>query len=160
MIFIGYDLIGKESLKVDLERKKKMEGDTPSDEESIESSLTGTQRSSVSHSIILPEELETCFRNLEKVTRFAIDIGGSLTKIAYFSTVSHKRIKYGDPQAGSEFSFDIQETPRLHFIKFETDLIHQALDFIQNHALANGILRHNLKATGEVGIYTIYMYMS
>ncbi|XP_037535594.1 4'-phosphopantetheine phosphatase isoform X2 [Nematolebias whitei] len=42
-------------------------------------------------SITLPPD--EIFRNLENAKRFAIDIGGSLTKLAYYSTVQHKVAK-------------------------------------------------------------------
>ena len=35
------------------------------------------------------------FRNLKDAKLFALDIGGSLTKIAYYSTGNSKRILYG-----------------------------------------------------------------
>ncbi|KAL0276032.1 UNVERIFIED_CONTAM: hypothetical protein PYX00_003707 [Menopon gallinae] len=44
-------------------------------------------------SIKLPDSVEM-FGNLKNAKRFAIDIGGSLTKIAYYSTVSHRRALY------------------------------------------------------------------
>ncbi|CAG7834018.1 unnamed protein product [Allacma fusca] len=45
------------------------------------------------------------FRNLSNARRFAIDIGGSLTKIAYFSTVSHRRVTLKHPdEQGPELS--------------------------------------------------------
>ena len=34
------------------------------------------------------------FRNLKDAKLFALDIGGSLTKIAYYSTVTSQRILY------------------------------------------------------------------
>lgn len=45
------------------------------------------------NSIKLPDTLEV-FRNLKNAKQFAIDIGGSLTKIAYYSTVSFRRVNY------------------------------------------------------------------
>uniref|UniRef100_A0A8C0QMA4 4'-phosphopantetheine phosphatase n=1 Tax=Chelonoidis abingdonii TaxID=106734 RepID=A0A8C0QMA4_CHEAB len=44
--------------------------------------------SSLDKSITLPPD--EIFRNLENAKCFAIDIGGSLTKLAYYSTVQHK----------------------------------------------------------------------
>ncbi|RXN37044.1 pantothenate kinase 4-like protein [Labeo rohita] len=46
---------------------------------------------SMDKSITLPPD--EIFRNLENAKRFAIDIGGSLTKLAYYSTVQHKVAK-------------------------------------------------------------------
>jgi hypothetical protein len=67
-------------------------------EETIRSqSPKGTAQSSSSATtdqpVIDPTTSEALFRNLKNAKRFAIDIGGSLTKIAYFSTVSHRRIR-------------------------------------------------------------------
>jgi len=50
--------------------------------------------------VIDPTTSETLFRNLRNAKRFAIDIGGSLTKIAYFSTVSHRRIRRRSKSSG------------------------------------------------------------
>jgi pantothenate kinase len=51
-------------------------------------------------SIKLPETVEA-FSNLKNAKRFAIDIGGTLTKIAYYSTVSYRRINYEADQDNS-----------------------------------------------------------
>ncbi|XP_008482562.1 pantothenate kinase 4-like [Diaphorina citri] len=53
------------------------------------------------NSIELPETIEV-FRNLKNAKRFAIDIGGSLTKIAYYSTVSHRRVSYDGDSTDKE----------------------------------------------------------
>ncbi|XP_035709681.1 4'-phosphopantetheine phosphatase isoform X4 [Folsomia candida] len=53
----------------------------------------GGSSSTTDQPVIDPTTSETLFRNLKNAKRFAIDIGGSLTKIAYFSTVSHRRIR-------------------------------------------------------------------
>ncbi|KAJ4429004.1 hypothetical protein ANN_26000, partial [Periplaneta americana] len=66
-------------------------------------------------SIKLPDTVEV-FGNLKNAKRFAIDIGGSLTKIAYYSTVSHRRVFYevekedGKPQSADELKVRIYKT--------------------------------------------------
>lgn len=122
-------------------------------------------------SIQLPEQLAV-FRNLKNAKRFAIDIGGSLTKIAYYSTVSHKRAVYnadfqkngscgGEHEStgpGAESSRDgvvpwerEVETGRLHFVKFETRHIEAWLRFVQEELLRDGSpprLGGSVKLTG------------
>ncbi|KAI5710818.1 hypothetical protein M8J75_011640 [Diaphorina citri] len=111
------------------------------------------------NSIELPETIEV-FRNLKNAKRFAIDIGGSLTKIAYYSTVSHRRVSYDgdstdkekDPskQTQDTFSYENKENARLHFVKFETKYIADCLDFIAAN-LINSIEcmdGKSIKATG------------
>ncbi|XP_046881430.1 4'-phosphopantetheine phosphatase isoform X2 [Hypomesus transpacificus] len=102
-------------------------------------------------SITLPPD--EIFRNLENAKRFAIDIGGSLTKLAYYSTVQHKVAKVrsfdhkeadGDPLY--EISVQEEITARLHFIKFENAYIETCLDFIKDH-LVNTDTKV-IKATG------------
>lgn len=100
------------------------------------------------------------FRNLRNAIRFSIDIGGSLTKIAYYSKVSHRRVKIAattttettlattatdqDQQqernnpaseTTEEFTYEVCERARLHFIKFETNFIEECLDFVQKRLL-------------------------
>ncbi|GFY65981.1 4'-phosphopantetheine phosphatase [Trichonephila inaurata madagascariensis] len=107
-------------------------------------------------SITLPEQV---FRNLKKAKRFAIDIGGSLTKIAYYSTVSYKRALYsldeeGDSQNPDETHYEVIETDvesaRLHFIKFETKHIESCLRFIQKNLIGSPDFMRgkSIKATG------------
>ncbi|KAG1959590.1 pantothenate kinase [Pimephales promelas] len=112
---------------------------------------------SMDKSITLPPD--EIFRNLENAKRFAIDIGGSLTKLAYYSTVQHKVAKVrsfdhsakvslqetdGDPLY--EISVQEEITARLHFIKFENAYIETCLDFIKVH-LVNTETKV-IKATG------------
>uniref|UniRef100_A0A672RTA1 4'-phosphopantetheine phosphatase n=1 Tax=Sinocyclocheilus grahami TaxID=75366 RepID=A0A672RTA1_SINGR len=107
---------------------------------------------SMDKSITLPPD--EIFRNLENAKRFAIDIGGSLTKLAYYSTVQHKVAKVrsfdhsakvnGDPLY--EISVQEEITARLHFIKFENAYIETCLDFIKDH-LVNTETKV-IKATG------------
>eukprot|EP00064_Thunnus_orientalis_P018896 superscaffoldBa00004510_g19005 len=104
-------------------------------------------------SITLPPD--EIFRNLENAKRFAIDIGGSLTKLAYYSTVQHKVAKvrsfdHSAKEAASDklYEISVQEevTARLHFIKFENAYIETCLDFIKDH-LVNTDTKV-IKATG------------
>uniref|UniRef100_A0A673H7C6 4'-phosphopantetheine phosphatase n=1 Tax=Sinocyclocheilus rhinocerous TaxID=307959 RepID=A0A673H7C6_9TELE len=117
--------------------------------------IVGADRGSHSmdKSITLPPD--EIFRNLENAKRFAIDIGGSLTKLAYYSTVQHKVAKVrsfdhsaketeGDPLY--EISVQEEITARLHFIKFENAYIETCLDFIKDH-LVNTETKV-IKATG------------
>uniref|UniRef100_A0A8C8H2U1 4'-phosphopantetheine phosphatase n=1 Tax=Oncorhynchus tshawytscha TaxID=74940 RepID=A0A8C8H2U1_ONCTS len=107
---------------------------------------------SMDKSITLPPD--EIFRNLENAKRFAIDIGGSLTKLAYYSTVQHKVAKVrsfdhtakteGDPLY--EISMQEEVSARLHFIKFENAYIETCLDFIKDH-LVNTDTKV-IKATG------------
>uniref|UniRef100_A0A8C4RZY8 4'-phosphopantetheine phosphatase n=1 Tax=Erpetoichthys calabaricus TaxID=27687 RepID=A0A8C4RZY8_ERPCA len=108
---------------------------------------------SMDKSIILPPD--EIFRNLENAKRFAIDIGGSLTKLAYYSTVQHKVAKVRSfDHTGKEavdeplYEISVQEevTARLHFIKFENAYIETCLDFIKDH-LVNTETKV-IKATG------------
>ncbi|MGH0189648.1 UNVERIFIED_CONTAM: hypothetical protein FKN15_037215 [Acipenser sinensis] len=64
---------------------------------------------SMDKSITLPPD--EIFRNLENAKRFAIDIGGSLTKLAYYSTVQHKVAKvrsFDHTGKASEFCMNIK----------------------------------------------------
>ncbi|XP_078281122.1 4'-phosphopantetheine phosphatase isoform X3 [Rhinoraja longicauda] len=110
-------------------------------------------RDSLDKSITLPPD--EIFRNLENAKSFAIDIGGSLTKLAYYSTVQHKVAKvrsfdhYGrghDDEPLYEVSVQEEITARLHFVKFENAYIETCLDFIKAH-LVNTETKI-IKATG------------
>ncbi|XP_014399276.1 PREDICTED: pantothenate kinase 4 isoform X2 [Myotis brandtii] len=75
---------------------------------------------------------------------FVSPAGGSLTKLAYYSTVQHKvaRVRSFD-HAGqdaeqdceSPYEISVQEevTARLHFVKFENSYIEACLDFVRDH---------------------------
>ncbi|XP_059547513.1 4'-phosphopantetheine phosphatase isoform X2 [Myotis daubentonii] len=103
---------------------------------------SGSSGDGLDKSITLPPD--EIFRNLENAKRFAIDIGGSLTKLAYYSTVRHKvaRVRSFD-HAGqdaeqdreSPYEISVQEevTARLHFVKFENSYIEACLDFVRDH---------------------------
>ncbi|XP_042242173.1 4'-phosphopantetheine phosphatase-like isoform X3 [Homarus americanus] len=108
-------------------------------------------------SILLPDT-DVVFRNIKNAKRFAIDIGGSLTKIAYYSTVSHRKVLYRynaekDSAAsvdGDDYQYESSETERLHFVKFETKYIEHCLDFIRNHLVFSkeSMAGKSIKATG------------
>lgn len=104
-------------------------------------------------SIKLPETIEA-FRNLKNAKRFAVDIGGTLTKIAYYSTVSHRRVNYeaedGTTRSEENLKYDLQEGARLHFVKFETKYIASCLDFVRQNLIASHeqMTGKTIKATG------------
>ncbi|KAK4312227.1 hypothetical protein Pmani_016307 [Petrolisthes manimaculis] len=106
-------------------------------------------------SIQLPDT-DLVFRNIRNAKRFAIDIGGSLTKIAYYSTVSHRKVLYNADKDsttsvdGDEYHYESSETERLHFVKFETKYIEHWLDFIRNHLIQSreSMVGKSIKATG------------
>ncbi|XP_063235013.1 4'-phosphopantetheine phosphatase isoform X2 [Bacillus rossius redtenbacheri] len=108
-------------------------------------------------SIKLPDSVEV-FRNLKNAKRFAIDIGGSLTKIAYYSTVSHRKVSYeADKEDVASHSaeedhrvYEVSEAARLHFVKFETKYIESCLDFVQANLVASRdkMVGKSIKATG------------
>lgn len=142
------------------------------DNNAATAAATGTKGRA--RSIQLPEQLAV-FRNLKNAKRFAIDIGGSLTKIAYYSTVSLKRAVYNadfqkngscgsDHGGGGSGGVEQQshlvdaaawerevETGRLHFVKFETRHIEAWLRFVQEELLRDGSpprLGGSVKLTG------------
>ncbi|XP_043285272.1 4'-phosphopantetheine phosphatase [Venturia canescens] len=85
-------------------------------------------------SIKLPPAVEV-FANLKNAQKFAIDIGLSLTKIAYYSTVNYRRALYGSDGTGTsgERAYKVYEGSRLHFVKFETRYIENCLDFVKEN---------------------------
>ncbi|XP_018912276.2 4'-phosphopantetheine phosphatase isoform X1 [Bemisia tabaci] len=104
-------------------------------------------------SIKLPDTLEI-FRNLKNAKRFAIDIGGSLTKIAYYSLVSHRKVNYEAEKDNApneeNFTYALSEGARLHFVKFETKYIADCLDFIRSNLVNSkeSMSGKSIKATG------------
>ncbi|XP_066588941.1 4'-phosphopantetheine phosphatase [Prorops nasuta] len=89
---------------------------------------------SYSECIKLPAAIEV-FANLKNAQKFAIDIGMSLTKIAYYSTVSYRKALYenaGLTNSG-EREYKVFEGNRLHFVKFETRHIEDCLDFVKDN---------------------------
>ncbi|XP_013922147.1 PREDICTED: pantothenate kinase 4 [Thamnophis sirtalis] len=84
-----------------------------------------------------------------------VALGGSLAKLAYYSTVQHKVARVQsfdqsckDVEHESPYEITVQEeiTARLHFIKFENTYIEACLDFIKDH-LVNTETKV-IKATG------------
>ncbi|KAK9306575.1 hypothetical protein QLX08_002771 [Tetragonisca angustula] len=102
------------------------------------------------HSIKLPSAVEV-FANLKNAQKFAIDIGLSLTKIAYYSTISYRKALYEDAGLGNsgERAYKVHEGNRLHFVKFETRYIENCLDFVkQNLVDVERFHGKNIKVTG------------
>jgi len=115
----------------------------------------------LSRSIKLPQTIDIALRNIKDAKIFAMDIGGSLTKIAYYSILPIKKIVY-DSQSTQEHQnnveeegskdavYEVIEGARLHFIKFETKHIVATLDYIQKSLLGaqTKMLDMDLKVTG------------
>uniref|UniRef100_UPI00358F78F6 4'-phosphopantetheine phosphatase n=1 Tax=Myxine glutinosa TaxID=7769 RepID=UPI00358F78F6 len=102
------------------------------------------------HSLRLPSG--EIFRNLANAKRFAIDIGGSLTKLAYYATVQHKvaRVhssKHSMAECLYEISEQHEESARLHFVRFENAFVEACLDFVKGH-LGGPNAPTLIKATG------------
>ncbi|KAK3925782.1 4'-phosphopantetheine phosphatase [Frankliniella fusca] len=101
---------------------------------------------------------QEAFRNLRNAKRFAIDIGISLTKIAYYSTISHRRVLYDSEREDGKsrtsdknsFMYEVSEGARLHFIKFETKYIEHCLDFVRANLIQSKdkMVGKTIKATG------------
>lgn len=102
---------------------------------------------------------EDVFRNLKNARGFAIDIGGSLTKVAYCSNVQRKTSlvsdEFSDKTSDKCGIYEIFEKDelvcRLHFIKFETKFLSKCLDFIQQNLLecsSSSNKDRTFKATG------------
>ena len=91
----------------------------------------------MTRSIKLPQTIDVALRNIRDAKIFAMDIGGSLTKIAYYSILPLKKIIYDDQETIDEDTavYELTEGARLHFIKFETKHIEACLDYIQKRLL-------------------------
>lgn len=63
--------------------------------------------------------------------------GLSLTKIAYYSTVSYRKALYENVGLGNtgERAYKVFEGNRLHFVKFETRYIESCLDFVKKNLM-------------------------
>ena len=106
--------------------------------------------SDLGRSIKLPASTEVAFRHIKNAKIFAMDIGGSLTKIAYYSTLPIKRVIYdGEANDGAEMvnnedassnevRYEVSEGARLHFIKFENVHIKQCLEYISQRLVGKG----------------------
>ncbi|KAB2054933.1 hypothetical protein ES319_A11G001200v1 [Gossypium barbadense] len=83
----------------------------------------------------------------DDISHFALDIGGSLIKLVYFSrhegqSIDDKRKRtVKEISNGSRRSYPILGG-RLHFVKFETSKLNECLDFISSKQLHNGIDSH------------------
>ncbi|KAK3737322.1 hypothetical protein RRG08_067387 [Elysia crispata] len=111
---------------------------------------------SYARSIDLPTE--QVFHNIKNARRFAIDIGGSLAKVAYSSVVKRKStMVFDEPDVEGVCGSPIynvsemdQEAVRLHFVKFETKYIESCLDFIKANLIKSKEFVHDkvIKVTG------------
>ncbi|XP_065055956.1 4'-phosphopantetheine phosphatase-like [Rhopilema esculentum] len=144
------------------------------EEESLENDFDKENCPSHSYAKSIELPAEEIFKNLHNAKKFAIDIGGSLAKVAYLSEVSRIRARHYsrsgsfigpkvssssdcvaiDNEAGKQPIYTVEEEQergaKLHFIKFETKLIESCLDFIQKNILEHGseIEDKSMKATG------------
>lgn len=114
--------------------------------------MAADSQKSYAVSISLPDE--QVFRNLKNAKHFAIDIGGSLAKLAYSSTLQRRTSLVSDESSedGPGCIYQVSEedeiTNRLHFVKFETRLIETCLDFIQRQLKGSPMKDKVIKATG------------
>ena len=116
------------------------------------------------------------FKLTLKVTYLiAFFTGGSLTKIAYYSTVPYRKVLYKKEQKspakevkklykftycipvtiffqGQEDNpkYEVSQGDRLHFVKFETKYIEACLDFLQQNLVASAdvMKEKKIKVTG------------
>ncbi|CAD7700634.1 unnamed protein product [Ostreobium quekettii] len=110
----------------------------------IGESNKGVRRSAPS--IVLP------YQSADYVNHFAVDIGGSLIKLLYFSP----DWKRGAKADGSLPTTGNGRGGRLHFVKFETSRVQDALDFIETKGLHNKVHRddgtvHNMHVVATGG---------
>ncbi|KAJ8683639.1 hypothetical protein QAD02_019431 [Eretmocerus hayati] len=102
-------------------------------------------------SIKLPDVIEI-FANLKNAQKFAIDIGLSLTKIAYYSTVRYRKALYQDSEESTETTkeapYQVFEGNRLHFVKFETRHIEKCLNFVQANLGIEKLQGTRIQVTG------------
>ena len=77
--------------------------------------------------------------NLRKASNFAIDIGGSLAKLAYFSNVHSRRRTISTEGNYSGTVDEEYRRSRLHFVKFETKHIQSLAHYIKE------VLKDNLE---------------
>ncbi|KAL4220369.1 Pantothenate kinase 4 [Mactra antiquata] len=110
---------------------------------------------SYARSINLPTE--NAFKNLQTARRFAIDVGGSLAKLAYTATVHRKTSLVSEESDDDGSLYQVSDTDetivRLHFVKFETKFIESCLDFIQQQsdATKSPLREKCIKVTGGGG---------
>jgi type II pantothenate kinase len=97
-------------------------------------------------------------KDLDGVTAFAVDIGGSLAKLAYYAVHRHVRTSFRDAKGSNEgpcplysAEHEEEEMGRLHFAVFETKHIGSCLDFINAKLKDGGVsaeFPHYVNATG------------
>uniref|UniRef100_A0A914VQP2 4'-phosphopantetheine phosphatase n=1 Tax=Plectus sambesii TaxID=2011161 RepID=A0A914VQP2_9BILA len=147
------------------------EKDRSAAQETSSSSSDEMAASGSVRSIVLP--CDEVFRNLKNAKRFAIDIGGSLAKLAYSSTVVNERktapktkLLTNETRAHSTGLAEMAresnvEGMRLHFIKFETKYIESCLEFIQQKLDQSGLASSSkaVKCTGG-GAYKYFDLVS
>ena len=77
------------------------------------------------------------YQKADYINHIAIDIGGSLIKTVYFSNdVARASMDDGDGRRLRPRSINLSRLGgKLHFVKFETSKIHDALRFIQDKKL-------------------------
>ena len=112
--------------------------------------MTEDDRGGMSRSIKLPQTIDVALRNIRDAKIFAMDIGGSLTKIAYYSILPLKKIVYDEHETVDDDAvYEVTEGARLHFIKFETKHIEATLDLIHKRLLgAETDMVMDVKVTG------------
>ena len=101
-----------------------------------------------------PIALPTAAHDTPK-TVLAVDIGGSLAKLAFYSSGSHDKLSgaallpagvpAGDAHASEEQS---DATGRITFMKFETKNMRACLDYIKKHLLSGDVKPDCVQATG------------
>ena len=75
---------------------------------------------------------ERHLNNLRQASNLAIDIGGSLAKLAYFSNVPGRRRTMSQDGTNDEPKDEEFKRSRLHFVKFETKHIHSLTHYIRD----------------------------
>lgn len=96
-------------------------------------------------------------QDADTVTHFAIDIGGSLIKVIYFTSSDDGDDAYAK-QAGPRLKPTSASGGRLHFVKFETAQLHEAIDFIRSKGLHR---QHNGDGTpnGKVARVRFFLHL-
>lgn len=86
-----------------------------------------------------------------KIIIIIIFAGLSLTKIAYYSTVSYRTALYenDDIEDSGERAYKVHEGSRLYFVKFETRHFENCLDFVKENLVnAERFQGQSIKVTG------------
>lgn len=111
-----------------------------------------------------PEERAALKETVEEVSHLALDIGGSLIKLVYFSKISNCSVDDKGKNTTRDSLRNSVDTAncsildgKLHFAKFETNKINECLEFIyskqlhcgeQRHHVPPGCLNATIKVTG------------